>query len=94
MMTSAEISDLKLARVYELAKIKADLLNVIDCKGENLLRVRKIRANIDDLRDALERDYYRVSKRFKEVEAIVCKERKRLEIERLQARIDELKAEL
>ena len=93
-MTAAEISDLKLARVYELAKIKADLLNVIDCKGDNLLRVRKIRANIDDLRDALERDYYRFSKRLKEVEAIEIRERKRLEIERLQARIDELKAEL
>ena len=94
MMTAAEISDLKLTRVYELAKIKADLLNVIDCKGENLLRVRKIRANIDDLRDALERDYYRVSKRLKQVEAVEARERKRLEIERLQARIDELKAEL
>ena len=93
-MTASEINELRLERAFALANIKAELLGAIDCKGENLLRIRKARAKIDDLRDAIECDYYRFSKRFKEVEAIECKERKRLEIERLQARINELKAEL
>ncbi len=93
-MTADEVREWRLSRTFELANLKADLLNAIDSKGENLLRIRKARARIDDLRDAIERDYFKITKRLREVEAIESKERKRLEIERLQARIDELRGQL
>ena len=93
-MTAQEISDLRLERSFELANLKADLLNMIDCKGENLLLIRKARLKIDELRDAIERDYYRFSKQARLCEEILNKENKRKQIEVLEAEIERIKREL
>ena len=94
MMTAAEISDLRLMRTFELANIKADLLGLVDCKGDNLLRVRKARLKIDELRESIERDYYKFSKQAKMHEEIIANETKRKRIELLEAEIERIKREL
>lgn len=93
-MTAAEISDLRLMRTFELANIKADLLGLVDCKGDNLLRVRKARLKIDELREAIERDYYKFSKQAKIHEEMIANEAKRKRIELLEAEIERIKREL
>lgn len=94
MMTSAEISDLRLMRTFELANIKADLLGLVDCKGDNLLRIRKARLRIDELRESIERDYYKFSKQSKQHEEMIDNEAKRKRIEMLEAQRSSLEAEI